>query len=96
MDGLASWISVFNATLKRSKASATSETGTDYPSEAHELTPVYSGVRVRRPLFVFSPFFFWSLFRVSFELQPLNTPLVYSNVSFSNIPRYAALLNRIG
>ena len=63
-------------------------TGADYPSEAHEFTPVFSGVRITRYLVLcvyfvdrclsFCPFPFWSLCCLSFvDLRILITPFSY-------------------
>ena len=68
-------------------------TGTAHPSEAHEFTLVFSGVRVTRSLvlcvcfvdllFVLLYFLFWPLCCLFFfYLQILITPLISSNSSY--------------
>jgi hypothetical protein len=67
---------------------ATSGAGTGYPSEIHEFTPIFSGVRVTRSLvlcvFCRSLFvLFWPLCCLFFfDLRILITPLVSSNSSY--------------
>ena len=66
---------------------ATCGAGTDHPSEAHCVHPrvLNSGVRGARSIVfcaMFCPFFFWPLCCLSFYLQLLIIPLVYSNFSY--------------